>query len=341
MDQQFEGGAASSSRPTFTDDGSGPGAQVQETLAATRQQLVDWASDSNRQHPLLQVQALAAMDRLDPAAAAVEDHGSWDGRWQLPSPTQWTAKEAMRQTWPCGRAEYEAQAVQATRKELTWSKITPFEKSEFKQACADGWKVWVDNDAIQILSKDQSMKVVEQLQAKKQTTKLLTPRWVMTDKNDSMRTKHRSLPLRANSRLVVPGYQDVSSYGLRKDAPTGSRLSQHILYTLVSSYFKEGWRMCSADIKSAFMKGESYVEGSGREIYLQNVSGPSDYPKLPIPEGCIARILKGVFGLSDAPRMWYLRLHRALQERGWQRNPLDHASSRKSWRTTWNGHFTC
>ena len=73
------------------------------------------------------------------------------------------------------------------------------------------------------------------------------------------------------------------------------------------------------------MKGESYVEGSGREIYLQNVSGPADYPKLPIPEGCIAKILKGVFGLSDAPRMRYLRLNRALLERGWQRNPMDHA----------------
>ena len=85
-----------------------------------------------------------------------------------------------------------------------------------------------------------------------------------------------------------------------------------------------GWRLCSADIKSAFMKGDKYVEGL-REIYLENVAAASDSPKLPLPDGCIARILKGVFGFSDAPRQWYLRLNRALLQRIWQRNPMDHA----------------
>ena len=50
----------------------------------TRQQLMEWAIGETQQHPLLQVQALAALDRLDPELGAVHDHGSWDGRWQFP-----------------------------------------------------------------------------------------------------------------------------------------------------------------------------------------------------------------------------------------------------------------
>lgn len=48
--------------------------------------------------------------------------------------------------------------------------------------------------------------------------------------------------------------------------------------------------------------------------------------QLPIPEGCIGKIVKGVFGLSDAPRQWYLKLNKSLVKRGWVRSPMDHAA---------------
>ena len=128
--------------------------------------------------------------------------------------------------------------------------------------------------------------IVDDLRKRGEGAKLLRPRWVFTDKNDGLRTESRDLPLRASSRLVVPGYQDESAYGLRKDAPTCSRTSQHVPLTVTSSRYAEGWRIYSADIKSAFMKGDRYEEGS-REIYLQNIGGTHDMPQLPIPEGCI------------------------------------------------------
>ena len=187
----------------------------------TRQQLMEWAIGEAQQHPLLQVQSLAALDRLDPELGAIHDHGSWDGRWQLPTRSQWEVKEALGQTWPCGKVEYEAQAVQAARKEYSWSNMNADEKVAFRKACEDGWSVWADNGAVEI-SKEESAKVIRDLKRRGETTKLLRPRWVMTDKNDGLCTANRDLPLRANSRLVVPGYQDESAYGLRKDAPTGS-----------------------------------------------------------------------------------------------------------------------
>lgn len=83
----------------------------------------------------------------------------------------------------------------------------------------------------------------------------------------------------------------------------------------------------SADVKSAFLKGDPYVEGGegGRELFIQNVRCSGDEPRLPLGEAGLARIKKGVFGLADAPRQWYLRLHRALSERGWERSAMDFA----------------
>ena len=41
--------------------------------------------------------------------------------------------------------------------------------------------------------------------------------------------------------------------------------------------------------------------------------------------GCIGKLRKGIFGLSDSPRRWYLRLNKALQALGWERSTLDYA----------------
>lgn len=82
------------------------------------------------------------------------------------------------------------------------------------------------------------------------------------------------------------------------------------------------WTLLSADIKSAFMKGDAYMDGT-RELFMENIRGALDEPRLPFPG--LARIRKGVFGLSDAPRRWYLRLNKSLIQQGWQRTTLDYA----------------
>ena len=56
-------------------------------------------------------------------------------------------------------------------------------------------------------------------------------------------------------------------------------------------------------------------------LYLTGTD-PKRGPSIPIPLGCLAKVLKGIFGLADAPREWYLRLARELAE-GWLRSALD------------------
>ena len=81
----------------------------------------------------------------------------------------------------------------------------------------------------------------------------------------------------------------------------------------------------SADIKSAFLKGEEFQPGE-RELYIQNIKvSDAAEPQLPLGDGGLARLRKGIFGLADSPRRWYLRLHKSLTNLGWERSSLDAA----------------
>ena len=292
-----------------------------EVLMMTREDWETVANDPNN-HPLVHVQAMAELDKMNPAQCMVHDHGTWDGRWPMPTRSDWEAQETLREMWPT--SSHEVYAAQTARKELKWTTMKEVDKPAFQEAANKGWSVWTENDAVQVLTPEASDRVVASLRAKGELHRILQPRWVFTDKNDGLRTDAHDLPVRASARLVVPGYKDLDSFGVRKDAPTASRTTQHMIFTYTACNYRKGWRLKSADIKAAFMKGELFEEGE-RELWISNVKGVAGEPRLPLPPGCIARLKKGIFGLADSPRRWYKRLDRALQELGWTRSNLDYA----------------
>ena len=106
----------------------------------------------------------------------------------------------------------------------------------------EAWDVWVRNDAVEVLDEAESQRVLASLRQRGELHKIITPRYVFTD-NDGLRTESNDLP--------VPGYKDVTAFELHKDAPTA--------FSLAASNFKNGWRTGSADVKSAFLKGERYL----------------------------------------------------------------------------------
>lgn len=274
----------------------------------------------SEKHPLRLIQEQAEKDKLDPANSEVQDHGSWSGRWPLPSRTSWQAHELCCCLWPVG--EHEVNAAKTARREVKWKSIPDHEKPEYKKAAEVGWKVQTDNLAFEPLSEEESMRVRNRLRDAGQLNKILHPRFIYTDKNDGQRSESRPLPLLANARLVIPGYQDETAYSVRKDAPTCARSSQHVLFITAASY---GWKMWSADIKSAFLKGELFEEGE-RELYITNIRTTSDdEPILPFGRNALAKVRKGVFGLADSPRRWYLRLHKSVTRLGWVRSNVDAA----------------
>ena len=202
--------------------------------------------------------------------------------------------------WP--RGDHEVQAVQTARKEYKWRGLDAEQKRAFAVAARDGWQVWEDNDAVEVLSEQEAKDVRERLKASNEMHKILTPRFVFTDKHDGLRTQSRPLPLKANARLLVPEFRDPTAYAVRKDAPTASRISQHLLLAFIASF---GWELWSADVKSAFLKGELFGPHE-RELYIgwiRTVMG--DEPQLPLGQGGLARLKKGIFGLSDSARRWF------------------------------------
>lgn len=66
------------------------------------------------------------------------------------------------------------------------------------------------------------------------------------------------------------------------------------------------WAVCIGDIRAAFLNGE---EAPRKLFFKQPVRGlPGLLP------GQLVEILKGVFGLSTFPKLWWLRLSRELLE---------------------------
>lgn len=227
--------------------------------------------------------------------------------------------EATGSCWPSGNGEHEALTTAAQGKELRWSEMDEGRRDKFRDSAVDQWNKFVENKAVKVLTLEESKAVMQELKMKGEEQRVLTPRFVMVDKNAPLRTKDKPLPLRANSRHIVPGFKDIENLqgGLRKDAPTASRISQHLVACMAAQH--PDWCLQSADVRAAFLKGDPYVE---REIYM----GPADPrrgPTIPIGLGCVAKVLKGIFGLADAPRAWYLRLARELSEDGWCRSSLD------------------
>ena len=73
----------------------------------------------------------------------------------------------------------------------------------------------------------------------------------------------------------------------------------------------------------------------------------SEYPLLMnLGEGGLAKAKKGIFGLADSPRRWYLRLNKSVTKLGWVRSELDAAlwflwSADGTTLDGWHADFPC
>ncbi|CAE7237175.1 unnamed protein product [Symbiodinium microadriaticum] len=307
----------------------GPGGERKvgfEGVVLKHEDLVNIVLNTEVVHPLLRLQAQVELDRKDPLAfkESEPDHGSWDGRWSMPGRSQHELLQALGAPLPTGVADdlHECCAALA-RKEYKWSQMDEKQRALWGKAAEKGWAAYVDNAAIEILSLKESQAVRTRLAKAGELDRIMQPRFVLTDKADGVRTPENWVPPEPSARLIVPGFQDRANLQgeLRRDSPTGSRLSQHLLLSLVAWHGRL-WSLLSCDVKSAFLKGDPFV---ARELYITGTNSKSS-PDIPLPPGCLARVLKGIFGLADAPRQWWLRLARALEDRGWERSPLDQAT---------------
>lgn len=129
-------------------------------------------------------------------------------------------------------------------------------------------------------------------EVKNEGQKFITVQWVVTQKfHDDGRS--------VKARLVARGFQEPNEH-IKKDSPTTTRESVRVLLCMAIS--NPGWTINSLDIKSAFLQGDLI-----RRVVLLK-------PPKEANTNNLWRLNKCVYGLTDASRKWYLRVHTVFKK---------------------------
>ena len=137
--------------------------------------------------------------------------------------------------------------------------------------------------------------------------KLVPMKWVLTWKEvDEDGTKKK----KGKARLVAIGYKDPESATSRVEAPTQSRVARNVQLQVARGLDHD---LIKGDISGAFLQGEV---DRGRHLYGVP---PKDVLKiLGVPEGHVMEFLKQIYGLTTAPRGFFLKVVRDLKWLGWE-----------------------
>ena len=184
-------------------------------------------------------------------------------------------------------------------KEMPWSMIPESMRPAFREKEMVQWREHVDTGALEVLSVAES----ETVRRVQHPSRILSSRFAYRDKHLGRRRADPTIPWKPKSRLVVGGHQDpdVGVADIAVDSPTVSRAS---LISLLQICASKRWKAAAGDVQAALLQG---VELS-RELWMaQPKSGIQG-----LDPRQLARIRKGVFGLSESPRMWYDRLSSVL-----------------------------
>ena len=194
------------------------------------------------------------------------------------------------------------------RLEYKWNKLTPAWQASFLDPLKKAIDVYVDNDALEPVLLGMPIP----------PDKILPSRFVLTNKSDKESLEEAVL----KARWVLAGHLDKEAGQWATEAPTAS-LVAHNMVCFVCAQF--GWNMLYADISAAFLQGETLDDE--RVVYIRLPKGYPDAVNEHLRSrlqgkakgtlrGDVVRLIKGGFGLSESPRLWYQRLKRGLEELG-------------------------
>ena len=112
------------------------------------------------------------------------------------------------------------------------------------------------------------------------------------------------------ARLVARGFEE-NLQDTRTDSPTCSR--QSLRMALATAPIMS-WKLHSLDITAAFLQG-SYID---RDVFVRP---PHDF----IEDGKLWKLRRCMYGLNDAPRMWYDRVVQELKNLNGKVSTYDNA----------------
>ena len=184
-------------------------------------------------------------------------------------------------------------------KELDPKFFDQAERKAFEEADGKEWKSWVENKVVRRLTEEE-LRTLDPKEVFKAPTRMIRV-------NKGM-LSNSFVP---KSRLVIPGHRDPHLGSFRSDAPTTSwtcvQLTKIICLT-------RKWTAAGFDVSTAFLSGK---EVSRRVIIKAPAEGlPAVLDEGPIAPFELLLLCKSAYGLSEAPRLWYLRAKELLEELG-------------------------
>ena len=189
----------------------------------------------------------------------------------------------------------------ANGKELDPRFFNNQEAEAFKEADRKEWESWIKNNVVRRLTAEELKNVDRQ--------------HVFTAPARMVRVNKGAIEgiLKAKSRMVLPGHTDPGLGSFRSDAPT-TLWSAVQLTKIIASTHK--WLAFIFDVSTAFLSGKE-VE---RLLYMKApIEGLPACPELgmeSVSPGELLRVCKSAYGLSEAPRLWYMRAKELLEEIG-------------------------
>lgn len=141
----------------------------------------------------------------------------------------------------------------------------------------------------------ECVRVVDSKELEEAQIRPITTRWVFTRKDD------KTGPESFKSRLAARGFQD-QTLGGDVDSPTAGRDSFRIQLALAANF---GWDLDVADVPTAFLRADKQL--FKRKVYLKPPNKGMNMCPSEIKPGKneIWRCVTPVYGLNDAPRLWY------------------------------------
>jgi len=95
-----------------------------------------------------------------------------------------------------------------------------------------------------------------------------------------------------------------------------SRVGRHILLQIAASM---KLKVECGDVETAFLQGEKSEEA--RQIYVEPTKELRD--RLGIGDNQVLQLLGAVYGLRTAPKAWYQKVRKDLEDLGWRCNKFD------------------
>ena len=213
--------------------------------------------------------------------------------------------QSMKEREESDRAYFEAFILQmkANGKELDPKHFNEEERVAFKEADRKEWQSWIKNKVVKRLSDEEARKVDRRLIFRAPARLVRVNKGAMEG------------VLKAKSRMVIPGHLDPHLGSYRADAPTTTWSAVQLAKNIASM---RGWVASCFDVTTAFLSGKEV----DREVYIR---APCDgLPEIEelnekaVSPNELLKVCKSAYGLSEAPRLWYLRASEILREIGWE-----------------------